>query len=181
MTGAKTPAPAPFSLQAGDSIDVILEYRTGGLGNQTSFVLVLHCRPRGGEARRLGLGRRAAPWTARDGILLPRGRRSSRAQHARVLWTWCEDGRAWCGAARRLAAEAGIPLDAARIGHLDGDLFDPRCTWLRHRQIAADGAVLVRPDRFIAWRSLAGASDPEAALADALSQVLAGTPAASAV
>lgn len=39
MTGAKTPAPAPFSLQAGDSIDVILEYRTGGLGNQTSFVL----------------------------------------------------------------------------------------------------------------------------------------------
>ncbi len=84
-----------------------------------------------------------------------------------------EDGRAWCEAARRLAARAGIPLDAARIGHLDGDLYDPRCAWLRHRGIGADGAVLVRPDRFIAWRSLAGAGEPEATLAGALSQVLA--------
>jgi hypothetical protein len=41
-----------------------------------------------------------------------------------------EDGQAWCEAARQLAAEAGIPLDALRIGHLDGDLYGPRCTWL---------------------------------------------------
>ena len=44
-----------------------------------------------------------------------------------------EDGRAWCEAARQLAAEAGLPLDAVRIGHLDGDLYDPRCSWLRLR------------------------------------------------
>ena len=75
-----------------------------------------------------------------------------------------EDGQAWCEAARELAAEAGLPLDAVRIGHLDGDYHDPRCTWLRHRQIASDGAILVRPDRFIAWRHPAGASDPRAAL-----------------
>ncbi len=56
-----------------------------------------------------------------------------------------EDGQAWCEAARQLAAEAGLPLDAVRTGHLDGDLYDPRCTWLRHRQIASDGAILVRP------------------------------------
>lgn len=31
-----------------------------------------------------------------------------------------EDGQAWCDAARQLAAEAGVPLDAVRIGHLDG-------------------------------------------------------------
>ena len=84
-----------------------------------------------------------------------------------------EDGQAWCEAARRLAAEADIPLDTLRIGHLDGDLYDPRCAWLRYRQIAGDGAVLVRPDRFIAWRSLAGVSEPRAALAAAFSQVLA--------
>jgi 2,4-dichlorophenol 6-monooxygenase len=60
-----------------------------------------------------------------------------------------------------------------RIGHLDGDLYDPRCAWLRHRQIAGDGAVLVRPDRFIAWRSLASASEPRAALAAAFTQILA--------
>ena len=83
------------------------------------------------------------------------------------------DGQAWCQAARQLAAEADIPLDAVRIGHLDGDYHDPRCAWLRHRQIASDGAVLVRPDRFIAWRSPAGASDPRAVRAAALSQILA--------
>jgi 2,4-dichlorophenol 6-monooxygenase len=84
-----------------------------------------------------------------------------------------EDGQAWCDAARQVAAEADIPLDAVRIGHLDGDLYDPRCGWLRQREIAGDGAVLVRPDRFIAWRSLAGASEPRAALAAAFSQILA--------
>jgi 2,4-dichlorophenol 6-monooxygenase len=84
-----------------------------------------------------------------------------------------EDGQAWCEAATQLAAQTGIPLDAVRIGHLDGDLYDPRCAWLRHRQIAADGAVLVRPDRFIAWRSTAGSSEPRSTLAAAFSQILA--------
>jgi 2,4-dichlorophenol 6-monooxygenase len=80
--------------------------------------------------------------------------------------------------------EAGVPLDALRIGHLDGDYHDPRCAWLRHRQIASDGAILVRPDRFIAWRSPAGGGEPRAALAAALSQILArpvDAPVASAV
>jgi 2,4-dichlorophenol 6-monooxygenase len=60
-----------------------------------------------------------------------------------------------------------------RIGHLDGDLYDPRCAWLRHRQIASDGAIPVRPDRFIAWRHPAGTDDARAAVAAALSQILA--------
>jgi 2,4-dichlorophenol 6-monooxygenase len=84
-----------------------------------------------------------------------------------------EDGQAWCDAARELAQEAGIPLDSVRIGHLDGDLFDPRCSWLRRRQIAGDGALLVRPDRFIAWRAHTGADDPRSELAGALARILA--------
>jgi 2,4-dichlorophenol 6-monooxygenase len=44
--------------------------------------------------------------------------------------------------------------------------------WLRRRGISAGGAVLVRPDRFVAWRSIGGCDDPRAALADALSRVL---------
>jgi len=51
-----------------------------------------------------------------------------------------EDGQAWCEAATQLAAEADIPLDAVRIGHLDGDLYDPRCAWPRPgRARARDG------------------------------------------
>ncbi len=84
-----------------------------------------------------------------------------------------EDGHAWCEAARQLAADADLPLDALRIGHLDGDLYDPRCAWLRHRQIASDGAILVRPDRFIAWRQATASDDPRDALASAFSQILA--------
>ena len=84
-----------------------------------------------------------------------------------------EDGYSWCEAARQLASGAHVPIDVVRIGHLDGDLYDPRCGWLRHRQIASDGAVLVRPDRFIAWRHPAGTTEPQAALSAALSQVLA--------
>jgi 2,4-dichlorophenol 6-monooxygenase len=60
-----------------------------------------------------------------------------------------------------------------RIGHLDGDLYDPRLAWTRQRQIGPDGAVLVRPDRHVAWRSLAAADDPREALAGAFSQILA--------
>ena len=84
-----------------------------------------------------------------------------------------EDGGAWCEAAEELARATGLPLDAVRIGHLDGDLYDPRCAWLRHRQIENDGAVLVRPDRFIAWRAPTGVDDPLGELAGAFSQILA--------
>jgi 2,4-dichlorophenol 6-monooxygenase len=83
-----------------------------------------------------------------------------------------EDGQAWCEAARDLAAAAGLPLDAVRIGHLDGDLYDPRCGWLRHRQIGSGGAILVRPDRVIGWRRQDGTSQPRETLAEALTQVL---------
>jgi 2,4-dichlorophenol 6-monooxygenase len=84
-----------------------------------------------------------------------------------------EDGEAWCEAARELAAEAGLPLDAVRIGHSEGDLFDPRLLWTRDRGIQRDGAILVRPDRYVAWRQVKAANDARAALADALGRVLA--------
>jgi 2,4-dichlorophenol 6-monooxygenase len=84
-----------------------------------------------------------------------------------------EEGEAWCEAAREIATETGLPIDALRIGHLDGDLYDPRCTWLRQRQIEPDGAILVRPDRFVAWRSINASDDPTEVLSRALSRILA--------
>lgn len=84
-----------------------------------------------------------------------------------------EDGHSWCDAARRVGTANDLPLDAVRIGHVDGDLYDPRCTWLRHRQIAGDGAVLVRPDRFVAWRSLTADDRPVEVLSAAIAQILA--------
>jgi 2,4-dichlorophenol 6-monooxygenase len=91
----------------------------------------------------------------------------------RFLLVAGEDGAAWCEAAERIAKRHRLPLDAVRIGHLDGEYRDPRSSWVRQREIGAGGAVLVRPDRFVAWRSLAGDPDPEARLERALLEVLA--------
>ena len=70
------------------------------------------------------------------------------------------------------SSDNGLAIDAVRIGHLDGDYLDPRCRWLTVREIAPDGVVLVRPDRFVAWRRHDGADDPRGELARALGQVL---------
>jgi 2,4-dichlorophenol 6-monooxygenase len=84
-----------------------------------------------------------------------------------------EDGEAWCEAARQLALDTDVPLDAVQIGHLDGDLYDPRCAWVRQRGIASDGAILVRPDRFVAWRAPTAKEEPLRELAGALGGILA--------
>jgi 2,4-dichlorophenol 6-monooxygenase len=84
-----------------------------------------------------------------------------------------ERGAEWCDAARKLAVEGRLPLDAVQIGHLDGDYRDPRSLWIRSREITPRGAILVRPDRFVAWRSVDAVADPAAALERALDEVLA--------
>ena len=53
-----------------------------------------------------------------------------------------EEGQEWCTAARTLAALNNLPVDAVRIGHLDGDLFDTRLAWAQFRGITTKGAVL---------------------------------------
>lgn len=57
------------------------------------------------------------------------------------------DGAAWADAARSAAAALGVPCDACRVG---ADLRDPDGAW---PAALAAGAVLVRPDGFVAWRS----------------------------
>ncbi|MFI6742853.1 FAD-dependent monooxygenase [Nonomuraea sp. NPDC050451] len=87
----------------------------------------------------------------------------------RFLLVAGENGHDWCKAAAELAGT--WPLDVVRVGHLDGDLLDPRSTWTRHRGHGPEGAVLVRPDRFIAWRAQK-ATDATAQLAQALRSLL---------
>jgi 2,4-dichlorophenol 6-monooxygenase len=83
-----------------------------------------------------------------------------------------EEGQDWCAAAAALAAANDLPIDTVRIGHIDGDLFDPRLAWAQFRGIAETGAVLVRPDRVVCWRHVGASRDPLAALSGALGAVL---------
>jgi 2,4-dichlorophenol 6-monooxygenase len=84
-----------------------------------------------------------------------------------------EDGEPWCKAAREVAARRGVELVAIRVGHAEGDWRDPRLAFLRVRAFGRGGAILVRPDRVIAWRAMDAASDPAAVLGDVLDRVLA--------
>jgi 2,4-dichlorophenol 6-monooxygenase len=91
-----------------------------------------------------------------------------------------ERGVSWCEAAENVSARLGVAVDAVRIGHVQGDYLDPRCQWLQRREIGPGGAILIRPDRFIAWRSLEGSQTPEIEFEGALEAVLAREPLASA-
>jgi 2,4-dichlorophenol 6-monooxygenase len=83
-----------------------------------------------------------------------------------------DQGDGWADAARALAEASHLPLDVAHIGHIDGHLLDAHCRWLRVRGIDEAGAILVRPDRFVAWRSVGGSDNPHTDLAAALGAVL---------
>lgn len=93
-------------------------------------------------------------------------------QHGRFLLIAGENGQQWCDAASRVAQKLNVPLDVVRIGHTDGDHLDTRLTWTRNRGISDAGAVLVRPDRFVAWRHMGASADAETELSAAFSQVL---------
>jgi hypothetical protein len=54
-----------------------------------------------------------------------------------------------------------------------GDFADPDGRWPAAYGITHGGAVLVRPDGFVAWRSADAVDDPARALTSVLSEVLA--------
>ncbi len=54
---------------------------------------------------------------------------------------------------------------------------DQDAAWASAREISGSGAVLVRPDRKVAWRMSGAPSDPAADLTAAVALILAGGPA----
>lgn len=81
------------------------------------------------------------------------------------------DGTPWCEAAAQVAEKFSIPIVTARIG--DGAEFaDVDGRWQAVREITDQGALLVRPDNHVAWRSINGSANPEDTLAEVLSRIL---------
>ncbi len=76
-------------------------------------------------------------------------------------------GEAW--------AKAVSTLDDPRLGCLVAgrDFLDLEGRWAALSGIGQDGAILVRPDQHVAWRSPAAVADPARAIAAALATVLA--------
>ncbi|MEE1740398.1 FAD-dependent monooxygenase [Streptomyces sp. BE147] len=80
----------------------------------------------------------------------------------------------WRSAAERVAGRLSVRLDAFGIGAAPGSALETEegTDWAGAHGVTAEGAVLVRPDGFVAWRSTGSVADPEATLHEALSRVL---------
>ncbi|ONI77895.1 FAD-dependent oxidoreductase [Actinosynnema sp. ALI-1.44] len=83
-----------------------------------------------------------------------------------VLLTGCRR-TGWPEAAERAGKQFGTPVSSYVVAE-DGDLTPENGDWARAYGVGPDGAVLVRPDAFVAWRSPGPVDDQDKALVDAL-------------
>lgn len=77
----------------------------------------------------------------------------------------------WASAARLIAEKSGLGLDVVSVAD-GGDCIDDKLLWEKVSGITAGGAILVRPDQHVAWRSANSSENPEAELTKVLSTVL---------
>jgi len=86
----------------------------------------------------------------------------------------------WYDAARKLASSPSRPeLVAYIIG--GSEIADPDGAWLKTYELEPDGAVLVRPDGYVAWRARTCDGDADVLLRSAFDRVLGRVPAAAAL
>src|SRR6266498_3362240 len=106
-------------------------------------------------------------WLDRDGQRL--STYALAGQHGGFVPITGTQGHPWAEAAATAADKTGVTMKTVTIGD---DYRDADGTWAQLCQISEDGAILVRPDNHVAWRSPATAPDPAGVLTDALCSVL---------
>jgi len=84
------------------------------------------------------------------------------------------DGDAWRQAVH-LIESSWPPLIGFTIGK-EEDLIDPEGDWHEAYGVETDGAVLVRPDGYVAWRCRSGSSEPGEVLRAVFDGLLFGCP-----
>ncbi|MDJ0995556.1 MAG: FAD-dependent monooxygenase [Dinoroseobacter sp.] len=80
-------------------------------------------------------------------------------------------GEAWERAAAEVNAQLGLDIQVRIIGPRL-KYVDHTGDWARAREVSDSGAVLVRPDQHVAWRSEEMVDDPKGALERVLTQIL---------
>ena len=119
---------------------------------------------------------RGRPGTRAPHLVLERGgeRLSSHDLYRRNFVLLCgADGESWVEAAERLANPI---LTAQQIGAKDG-WRDTANAFGENYGVSSAGAVLVRPDGFIAWRAREAVAQPEQTLTNVLGRILSVKPA----
>ncbi|MGW5124291.1 FAD-dependent oxidoreductase [Streptomyces sp. NPDC004069] len=107
-------------------------------------------------------------WVTRDGAQV-----STIDLYERSFVLLC-GGPDWRTAARTVGARLNVPLDVYSVG--DGAEYDldtgGGANWSSAHGVAPEGAVLVRPDGFVAWRAEAETADREKELTGVLLRIL---------
>ena len=82
------------------------------------------------------------------------------------------DGRGqWRAAAAQAGKNVGVEVVCVSVGY-GCEWEDVYFDWERRREVEDDGCVLVRPDRFVAWRAKSMPGDPGKKVEDVLRSVL---------
>ncbi|HEX9077621.1 MAG TPA: FAD-dependent monooxygenase, partial [Anaerolineae bacterium] len=81
------------------------------------------------------------------------------------------DGQSWCDAAKTISRSGAVPIQMFRVGP-GGDVHGPDHAWVEKYGVEEDGAVLVRPDGYVAWRCATSKAEPETEMEMALSKAL---------
>jgi putative polyketide hydroxylase len=81
-----------------------------------------------------------------------------------------KEGGPWCAAAKEIAMSLRI-LRAHAVGR-EGDLVDEESAWHEAFAVGPNGAVLIRPDGYVSWRSRTAATDPRQELSNVLNRIL---------
>ena len=76
------------------------------------------------------------------------------------------DGTAWVDAARKAAKARGVPLKTVQIVQpldlpVPGEFVDLEKQWAQIKEFGSEGAILVRPDNIVGWRSFGPGSNEE--------------------
>jgi len=80
-------------------------------------------------------------------------------------------GKAWKEAAEEVAEAVGVVIKAYSIGWRE-DYEDVYFDWAKRREVGEAGCVLVRPDRFVAWRAKEMVEDPKGKLEVVMRRIL---------
>ena len=107
-------------------------------------------------------------WLGKDGFKVSTKDISGKGRFALLTGI---SGEKWADAAKKVSAELGVDIDVHVIGpgREYTDVYDD---WTRVREVQEDGCVLVRPDQYVAWRSMDGKSISGNGLLDAMKSVL---------
>jgi hypothetical protein len=80
-------------------------------------------------------------------------------------------GTAWIEAAETIYSKLGVKITTVSVGPMQ-EYEAVYNHWYRLRKVSEKGCVLVRPDKFVAWRSMDMVEDCEAALSRVLRKIL---------